>query len=31
VREIMGFLYIVNTPRVLNIIDSFRRNPPLRR
>lgn len=30
-REILGFLYIVNTPRALNIIDSFRRNPPLRR
>jgi SRSO17 transposase len=31
VREIMGFLYIVNSQRALNIIDSFRRNPPLRR
>jgi SRSO17 transposase len=30
-REILGFLYIINTPRALNIIDSFRRNPPLRR
>ena len=31
VREIMGWLYIINNRRVLNIIDSFRRNPPLRR
>jgi SRSO17 transposase len=31
VREIMGLLYIVNSPRLLNMIDSFRRNPPLRR
>jgi len=31
VREIMGFLYIVHSQRALNIIDSFRRNPPLRR
>jgi SRSO17 transposase len=31
VREIMGVLYIINTPRVLNLIESFRRNPPLRR
>jgi SRSO17 transposase len=30
-REILGFLYIINTPEALNIIDSFRRNPPLRR
>lgn len=30
-REILGFLYIINTPRALNMIDSFRRNPPLRR
>lgn len=30
-REILGFLYIINTPRALHIIDSFRRNPPLRR
>jgi len=30
-REIMGFLYIVNTPEALNIIDSFRRNPPSRK
>jgi SRSO17 transposase len=31
VREIMGVLYIINTRRVLNLIESFRRNPPLRR
>jgi SRSO17 transposase len=31
VREIMGVLYVINTPRVLNLIESFRRNPPLRR
>lgn len=31
VREIMGWLYIINNRRALNIIDSFRRNPPLRR
>ena len=31
VREIMGVLYIINTQRVLNLIESFRRNPPLRR
>ncbi len=31
VREIMAVLYIVNTRKVLNLIDSFRRNPPLRR
>ena len=31
VREIMGVLYIINTRKVLNLIDSFRRNPPLRR
>ncbi len=31
VREIMGVLYILNTQRVLNLIDSFRRNPSLRR
>ena len=31
VREIMGVLYIINTRRVLNLIDSFRRNPPRQR
>lgn len=31
VREIMGVLYIINTRKALNLIDSFRRNPPLRR
>ena len=31
VREIMGVLYIINTRKVLNLIESFRRNPPLRR
>jgi len=31
VREIMGVLYIINTRRVLNLIESFRRNPPLQR
>ena len=31
VREIMGLLYIVNSPRLLNMIASVRRNPPLRR
>ena len=30
VREIMGMLYIINTKRVLDLVDSFRRNPPLR-
>lgn len=31
VREIMGFLNTVNSQRALNILGSFRRNPPLRR
>jgi SRSO17 transposase len=31
VREIMAMLYIVNNPNLMNLLDSFRRNPPLRR
>ena len=31
VREIMAALYVVNTRKVLNLIVSFQRNPPLRR
>ena len=31
VREIMGVLYIISTPRLMNLLTSFQRNPPLRR
>jgi hypothetical protein len=31
VREIMGLLYVVHTRRLLAMLDSFRRNAPLRR
>lgn len=31
VREIMGVLYIISTPRLMNLLVSFQRNPPLRR
>jgi SRSO17 transposase len=31
VREIMGLLYVVNSRRLLNMMASFQRNPPLRR
>jgi SRSO17 transposase len=31
VREIMGLLYVLHTRRLLRMLDSFRRNPPLRR
>jgi SRSO17 transposase len=30
VREIMGLLYVIHTPRLLNMLDSFRRSAPLR-
>jgi len=31
VRELMGLLYVIHTPRLLHMLDSFRRNAPLRR
>jgi len=31
VREIMGLLYVLHNRRLLGMLDSFRRNPPLRR
>jgi SRSO17 transposase len=31
VREIMGLLYVLHTRRLLQMLDSFRRSPPLRR
>jgi SRSO17 transposase len=31
VREIMGLLYVIHNRRLLTMLDSFRRNPPLRR
>lgn len=31
VREIMGLLYVIHTRRLLSMLDSFRRNAPLRR
>jgi len=31
VREIFGLLYVIHTKRLLRMLDSFRRNPPLRR
>lgn len=31
VREIMGLLYVLHNRRLLQMLDSFRRNPPLRR
>ena len=31
VLEIMGLLYVIHTPRLLHMLDSFRRNAPLRR
>jgi SRSO17 transposase len=31
VREIMGLLYVINNRRLLNMMVSFQRNPPLRR
>ncbi len=30
-REIMAVLYVVNNPKLMNLIVSFQRNPPLRR
>jgi SRSO17 transposase len=31
VREILGLLYVIHSRRLLSMLDSFRRNPPLRR
>jgi SRSO17 transposase len=31
VRDIMGLLYVIHTPRLLQMLDNFRRNAPLRR
>lgn len=31
VREIFGLLYVIHNRRLLGMLDSFRRNPPLRR
>ena len=31
VREIMAVLYVVNNRKLMNLIASFQRNPPLRR
>ena len=31
VREVMGLLYVVHNRRLLHMLDSFRRNAPLRR
>lgn len=31
VREVMGLLYVIHTRRLLRTLDSFRRNPRLRR
>lgn len=31
VRELMGLLYVLHNRRLLQMLDSFRRNPPLRR
>jgi hypothetical protein len=31
VREIFGLLYVIHSRRLLGMLDSFRRNPPLRR
>lgn len=31
VREIMGLLYVIHNKRLLAMLDSFRRSPPLRR
>jgi len=31
VREIMGLLYVINSRRLLNMMVSFQRHPPLRR
>ena len=31
VREIMGLLYVIHNRRLLRMLDSFRRNAPLRR
>jgi SRSO17 transposase len=31
VREVLGLLYILHNRRLLGMLDSFRRNPPLRR
>jgi SRSO17 transposase len=31
VREIMGLLYLIHNRQLLRTLDSFRRNPPLRR
>jgi SRSO17 transposase len=31
VREIMGLLYVIHNRTLLHMLDSFRRNPPLRR
>jgi hypothetical protein len=31
VREVLGLLYILHNRRLLGMLDSFRRNAPLRR
>jgi hypothetical protein len=31
IREIMGLLYVIHNRTLLHTLDSFRRNPPLRR
>ena len=31
VREIMAILYVIGNPKLMNLIVSFQRNPPLRR
>jgi len=31
VREVMGLLYVIHNKRLLSMLDSFRRSPPLRR
>jgi len=31
VREVMGLLYVIHNKRLLTMLDSFRRSPPLRR
>jgi hypothetical protein len=31
VREVMGLLYVLHSRRLLHMLDSFRRNAPLRR
>lgn len=31
IREIFGLLYVIHSRRLLGMLDSFGRNPPLRR